>query len=594
MCGIIGVITKDNAKQKAIKELEKLEYRGYDSAGICSIGKENFDTTKAVGSIGNLHKAIDYKDDTSTTAIAHTRWATHGKANLTNCHPHLSQDKTWAVVHNGIIENYAEIKKMLLAKNINLKSQTDSEIIPNLISLENNSNYMMRVIKACSKLKGSYAIACINKDKDNCMYLARKDSPLYIADHSDGFLVSSDVVTFIGKAHNYYVLGNNEFACIENNNIEFFDNNGQKQTKRSVSLDINFVDSIMGEYKHFMLKEIFQIPTLLSTVAKYYFANKELVYDFNKILSQTNKIMLIGCGTAYHAGLMGQRFFNEYIGIDTSAHIASEFVYDNYKIDTSTVCIFISQSGETADTISALKFAKSKGATCIALTNNVNSSLAFIADYAWPILAGVEIAVASTKAYNCQCFALYLLAKLYNGYDKNILTYQKELSRAISCIASDGIINLASDIKKYKNIFLIGRGIDYITSLEASLKIKEITYINTIACPSGELKHGTLALIDNKSLVITFITDKTLLEKSLNALHEIKARGARVVVLSCFDQAKSALTKSDIFIKLQELPSDYACHLAIVHMQLLAYYISVAKGINPDKPRNLAKSVTVE
>ena len=594
MCGIIGLITDNNAKQKILNELYKLEYRGYDSAGICVIDKEGFETTKSVGSIKNLQQIINFDNDNFTTGIAHTRWATHGKANITNCHPHISYDGVWAVVHNGIVENYAQLKDFLKKHNIRLKSQTDSEVIPNLLSISSSESNIKKLIQVCSNIKGSYALVCINKYNPKTLYIARKDSPIYVANTKEGVIVSSDTISFINKTDTYYALDNFEFAQVDNEKILFFDKNGNQIHKNHTKLSCITKDTTLESYNHFMIKEIFEVPSLISNVYKFYVNNKELIFDFKNLLNKSNKIMFVGCGTAYHSALMGEKFFNKYLNIPVSCHIASEFVYDNLKIDEKTICIFISQSGETADTISALKYALKHNAKCIALTNNINSQIAFIADYTWPILAGVEIAVASTKAYNCQCLCLYLVAKLCSEFEEDIKAKFLLLSNNLQNIDVSKILMLAQKVKRYKSVFFIGRNIDYVTALESSLKLKEITYINSVACQSGELKHGTLALIDKNSLVITSITQPSLKEKCINAIYEIKARGAKVVVLSPFEEIQNILSKKDTFIKIEQQEPEFSYQECICNMQLLSYYVSVQKNINPDKPRNLAKSVTVE
>lgn len=594
MCGIIGIITNSSAKLKALEQLSKLEYRGYDSAGISVLENGCIKTYKSVGYIDKLKQLVTQNQDNNTTAIAHTRWATHGKATLTNCHPHLSNDSTWAVVHNGIIENYQTLKQNLLKSNIKLKSQTDSEVIPNLISLSHEQS-IFSLIDACKQLKGSYALACINKNLNNQMFVAKYNSPLYVAQTTDGVVVSSDIISFSGKATQYYSLDNNEFAHINNNTITFYNIEGEIITKNATLLNSIATNVELLDYNHFMLKEINQTPELIKQVYEFYSNKNQTIDKLHKTLANINDIKFVACGTAYHSGLIGEKFFNKYLHINTSTYVASEFVYDNLNITNKTLCIFISQSGETADTISALKYAKTNGAICVALTNNTNSHLAQLSHYVLPILAGVEVAVASTKAYNCQCMCLYLLALIFSNQDLSKINSQiNSLSLSLKNPNEALIIDLAKKVKNYKQVFFIGRGIDYVTSLESSLKLKEITYINSIACQSGELKHGTLALIDKKSLVIVNITVPSLKEKSINALYEIKARGAQVIVLSPFVEIKNMLGSKDIFIDLNNLSQDYAHHLSVSLMQRLSYYVSVFKGINPDKPRNLAKSVTVE
>lgn len=588
MCGITGIITEKDLTKKLVTELKKLEYRGYDSAGICTSFDNKFFVTKEVGEVKNLEKKLDY-DKPCTYGIGHTRWATHGEASIKNCHPHLS--KNWAVVHNGIIENYMDIKKVLKSKGVNFLSDTDSECVSSLLEFYNVQDEQ-GIAKVIGQLKGSFALAMINKNIKDKIFVAKNSSPLYIAKCGEDMRVSSDIVSFYNLTDEFFALGDNEISSIEKDKITFFDKNGKEIFKSPNKLVISNRLAEKQDYDHFMLKEIFETSGLLKDVYKYYTHNEKLIYDLKKYFRQASQVLLVGCGTAYHSALMGERLIKQKLSKPVFSYIASEFIYDDTYIDTETLAIFISQSGETADTISALKKAKSKGAKVIALTNNVNSQIAFLADIVLPVLAGPEIAVASTKAYNCQCFILGLISSFISGGAGFVKNFD-ELVYSLKGIDSNLCLDIAQKIKGYKQAFFVGRGVDYVTSCEASLKLKEISYINSSAFPSGELKHGSLALIDKNALVFNIITDKALKEKSLISLGEVKTRKAKVIVISPFDEVKKYLNKDDIFIKLQDLDVE-TYQLATTYCQLISYYTSTLKGINPDKPRNLAKSVTVE
>jgi len=590
MCGITGIITNNNLSKKLLAELSKLEYRGYDSAGITISSGGEFITTKQIGEVERLKEKVNFGIEGSY-GIGHTRWATHGKINLSNCHPHISSSGQWAIVHNGIIENYLELKTLLEKKGLSFSSATDSEVVANL--LDDSKAYEIKgIINALKNIKGSYALAMINKYITNKIFLARQDSPLYVAKCGEDIVVSSDIVSFYDKAKEFWALDNGEFAEVSSEQILFFDKSGKMIEKAPRQLFETNSKADKGDNKHFMLKEIFEVPTLLKDVYRYYTNNDELIYDMKRLIKNSSQIILIGCGTAYHSALIGQMFLQQKVHKPISTHIASELLYDSTHIDPNTLAIFVSQSGETADTISSLKKAKEKGATTIAITNNVNSSLAFLSDYTLPVLAGVEIAVASTKAYNCQCFVMNMLSSFASGgigYTKNF----DELVYAISNVDSGLCFDIAQKLKEEKNVFFMGRGVDYITSLEGSLKLKEISYINSVACPSGELKHGTLALIEKGTMVLMAITDYLLKDKSIVSLQEIKTRGAKVIVLSPFAEVKDYLESEDTFVPLPNL-NEQTYQVATSYYQLIAYYTSTLKNINPDKPRNLAKSVTVE
>lgn len=591
MCGIIGVMSQKDVQKKILGGLRLLDYRGYDSAGIAMLSKGEIVVHKQIGSIDKLESSIK-QSVFCCCGIGHTRWATHGAPSMKNCHPHLSVDGSWAVVHNGIIENYQEIKKHLKRHGVKMSSNTDSEVVPNLLMLKKEVG-IEALIEVCKELKGSYALACISKKHSDEMFLAKQNSPLFVAECDGDILVSSDTTPFMGKSTGFYNMHNGEFAHIKEKNIAFYDKRGKIIFKEINPLELVDKSASKQQYSHFMIKEIFEIPHLLKVVARFYLKNKELIYDFKKLLEGAENIFFVGCGTAYHAGLLSEQFFKKWTDKNIWTAVASEFVYSNTKINKGDVCVFISQSGETADTIAAYQMCRDRGATCVALTNNLNSHLAYLCDYVWPVLAGAEIAVASTKAYSCQCLALMILSLIAGGKSMAM----SQISKLAVQLQNINILELKSLVKtinKAGTVFFVGRGVDYVTALEAALKLKEISYINCWGISSGELKHGTLALIDESSVVFNIITQKETKQKSINSIYELKARGAKIVIISPFEDIRQICGVGDVFIKLQSVHQNLYPLLSIAPLQLLSYFVSVSKGINPDKPRNLAKSVTVE
>lgn len=596
MCGIAGYIGKENIKRELIELIKEVEYRGYDSAGIAYINNGEIEIKKSAGPVNNL-KEILGEDIKNSCGIAHTRWATHGKANSINAHPHISEDRKWAIVHNGIIENYLTLKKELVDNhNIKFISKTDTETVAHLLQISNKSG--LEALKfACDKLKGSYAIAAIERDNPNQILVARKESPLYVAYGKDGNYIASDPICFVGKCKEYYTLQNNEFAMVTANIIELYDNNLCKVDRDTTILNLKIKDAKLENYTHYMQKEIMQENEVVNNIINIYSSNN----IFNKLkiseLLNAKKFILIGCGTAYHAGLMGARFIEKYSRVNASAHIASEFRYSNPIIDKDTIAIFVSQSGETADTLGALEILKAKKVKTIALTNVLYSTLAQNVDYIFPVCAGPELAVASTKAYTAQISILYLFAKylenIKTSTEKNSLKLLKEFTQIHDNYFKE-IDILSFDLQKASNVFFIGRDLDYITTEEASLKLKEITYINSSAYPSGELKHGFLALVDSNTIVFALATQEELLDKTLNSAHEVSARGGKIVMVSNLDISKEKLQDVYINIKIEKKHQDLSPMTSIKFFQWLAYHTSIKKGINPDKPRNLAKSVTVE
>lgn len=615
MCGIVGYVGNKPACPILIEGLTNLEYRGYDSAGISTIEKNSLSVLKDKGRVKNLENLLKSNSLEGTVGIAHTRWATHGKPSNINSHPHLDNSKTFSVVHNGIIENYVELKNFLINNGFTFYSQTDTEIIPNLISYyykeSNNKNndvfaFLTAVQKACSKLTGSYAIEVISKDFPNYIIVAKKNSPLVIGKGKSENYVASDIPAVLEYTKNFYFLEDDEFAVISKENVEFYDSSLNKIIKelKNISWDANAANK--NGYEDYMLKEIHEQPdsvrntinSILNEKGDYDFSNLKLSKEY---LKSINKIYIVACGTAMHAGLVVKNTIEKLCKIITQVEVASEFRYKDPLIDSNTLCIFISQSGETADTLAALKLSKAAGAMTIAITNVIGSSITRYADSCIFTCAGPEIAVASTKAYTCQVTLLTMLAiyfaetigscdnKLLNDLKLDILSLPNKIQECL--ISNSTIKDFASKIYNEKDIFFLGRGIDYTTALEGSLKLKEISYIHSEAYPAGELKHGPIALIENGTTVITIMTDDSLISKSISNTQEVITRGAKTLVIT---NGNLENNNFDAIIKIPHIHPFISPILAIVPLQLLAYYVSKNKNLDVDKPRNLAKSVTVE
>jgi len=613
MCGIIGYIGHKKASPILLNGLLRLEYRGYDSAGISTVEKNGLSIMKDKGRVKNLYNLDGIDDLTGTIGIAHTRWATHGKPSKENAHPHLDNSDSFAVVHNGIIENYNELKKFLADNGYTFRSQTDSELIPNLIHYyyskdeQNDDQKVLRAVqKTCMDLKGSFALQVISKFMPDNMIVIRKDSPLVIGKGDGENYVSSDIPTILSYTKDFYLLNDYEFAVLSRDNVEFYDINLNKIVKpiKSIDWDINSADK--NGYEDYMLKEIFEQPnavreTIGSRLPENEHCNFEDLKFTKEFLLTINKMYIVACGTAMHAGLSGKSAIEKLCNIPVTVDIASEFRYRNPIIDKNTLCIYISQSGETADTIAALKLAKSKGATTLAISNVIGSSITREADYCIYTHAGPEIAVASTKAYTSQVVLLDILAVYFaeilgttpilqlQNIKKEILALPAKIDEALKC--SDRIKTFANKIYQEKDIFFLGRGADYNTALEGSLKLKEISYIHSEAYAAGELKHGPIALIENGITVIGIMTDKLLVEKSISNLQEVITRGAKTLVVT---NQNLPANNFETIITVPDTDTLLSPILAIVPLQLLSYYISKAKGLDVDKPRNLAKSVTVE
>ena len=617
MCGIVGYIGKQKASPILINGLIRLEYRGYDSAGISTIEPNGLSIMKNKGRVKNLYDLDGIDKLEGTIGIAHTRWATHGKPSKENAHPHQDNSKTFSVVHNGIVENYNDLRKFLTTNGYNFISETDTEIIPNLIdfyykkddknNLENTDikKFLTAVKNACSDLKGSFALEIICKDFPDNMIVVRKDSPLVIGKGDGENYISSDIPAILSFTRNFYLLNDYEFALLSRDDIKFYDKALNPIDKKTKTIEWDATSSEKNGFDDFMLKEIYEQPTSIrETIGSKFSENSKCEFEelnFSKeYLSSINKIYIVACGTAMHAGLVAKNAIEKLCKINTEVDIASEFRYREPLIDSKTLCIFISQSGETADTIAALKLSKEKGAKTIAISNVIGSSITREADYSLYTHAGPEIAVASTKAYTSQVILLVILAiyfaeilglenKTLTGLKKEILELPKKVEETLSI--SENIKHIAKTIFQEKDIFFLGRGIDETVAREGSLKLKEISYIHSESYPAGELKHGPIALIENGITVIGILTDSNLVEKSISNLQEVVTRGAKTLIITNQNLNKDLF---DFVIKIPETNTFISPILSIIPLQLLSYYISKEKGLDVDKPRNLAKSVTVE
>ena len=607
MCGIIGYIGTKKAKPILINGLLRLEYRGYDSAGIATIEKEGIKLVKEKGRIANLNSMDEINTLEGSIGIGHTRWATHGKPSAENSHPHYDNSKTFAVVHNGIIENYHELRKFLEDKSYTFYSDTDTEVIPNLISYyyKKEKGFLKSVKKACDDLKGSFALEILCKDYPDNMIVVRQDSPLVIGKGLNENYISSDIPAILSFTKDFYFLNDREFAVLSRKDIEFYDNDLNKIEKPIKSIEWNTASAEKDGYDDFMLKEIYEQPNAIrETIGSKLSEDKISFNDFSlskEYLQSINKIYIVACGTAMNAGYTVKNTFESLCKISTEVEIASEFRYKDPLVDEKTLCIFISQSGETADTIAALKLAKSKGAKTLAMANVIGSSITREADYCIYTHAGPEIAVASTKAYTSQVVLLNILAlyfaeilkttpkKELSELKKELLELPKKAELALRTVAE--IKNFANIVYKETDMFFLGRGLDYYTALEGSLKLKEISYIHSEAYAAGELKHGPIALIENDVTVVGIITNPLLVEKTVSNMQEVITRGAKTLVITNQNIDNSQFFK---VINIPETDPRFAPVLSIIPLQLLSYYISKAKGLDVDKPRNLAKSVTVE
>lgn len=608
MCGIVGYIGKNNATKLVLEGLKKLEYRGYDSAGLSMIRDNKLVTFKKKGRIKVLEDSFDQEEFSSNICIGHTRWATHGEPNEINAHPHLSTDEKISVVHNGIIENYLELRNDLTKKGYKFLSQTDTEVIPNVISDNYKGDILEAVFKSTEILRGAYSLGIIDENEGKRLIAVRNSSPLLFAICEDGYFVASDITSVIEHTNKIIYLEDGDVVDMRENSYTIYDKNHKRVEREITEVEISAADASKEGYDHFLIKEIHEQPRLLREVISIKHKDYKINLPAEGSLSldelkNINKIFVTACGTAFHAGEAGKFAIENLAKIPVISEIASEFRYKNMFVDDKSLVIFVSQSGETADTLAALREAKALGAKTLAITNVVGSSISREADKVVYCYAGPEISVASTKAYTTQVISLYFLAmdialklnKISEDEVKEIIENMEKLPGQIEEILKhkDQFEDIAELIKDAKSIFYTGRSLDYITAKEGALKLKEISYIHTESFPSGELKHGSIALIEEGTPVISVATQSSILEKTISNNQELIARGATVISIA---EEKNDFVRdsSDVMIEIPDTIDLLTPLLAVIPEQLIAYYSSVLLGNDVDKPRNLAKSVTVE
>ncbi len=609
MCGIVGYFGEKSAEDIIIKGLSNLEYRGYDSSGIALISEEGtLGMAKKKGRLANLEAFLEEHPLTGHVGIGHTRWATHGAPSDVNSHPHMNAAKTFAVVHNGIIENYMVLKEELVAKGYVFQSETDTEVIVQLIDSLYAGDFKEAVQKTLERLEGAYAIGVVSSLHPQQMIAARKESPLIVGQAADGYYIASDVPAILEYTRDVYYIDNNELVYFDGDTMTIFDGAGQPVEKPMTHVDWDVEAASKGGFDHFMMKEIYDQPQAIrDTLLRRVDNNKIIQLDAIKLdkqdLDAINKIYIVACGTAYHAGLVGKYAIEKLAKIAVQTDIASEFRYSDPFVDEHTLLIVVSQSGETADTLAAIKEAKRKGARVLAITNVVGSSVAREAEDVFYTWAGPEISVASTKAYTAQLVAFYMIAMhfarlrgtLSDANYSEMIDQIEALGTSVEAILAEkeAIAAIAETLKEASSAFYLGRGLDYTTAMEASLKLKEISYVHTEAFAAGELKHGTIALIEEGTPVLAIVTQDALEEKMLSNIKEVKARGAYVIAIA--KEGNTNIAKvADKVIYIPSAPGILMPILSVVPTQLIAYYASLAKGNDVDKPRNLAKSVTVE
>lgn len=609
MCGIVGFIGNQNAKEVILNGLKSMEYRGYDSAGIAINMKDRIEVRKHVGGIENLEKITRDVEFDGKQGIGHTRWATHGVPATVNAHPHLSQDGEIAIVHNGIIENYAEIKDWLIGEfGVKFASETDSEVIAQLISVYYKGDLHKAVNKAVKKLRGAYAIAVIAHDEPDKIVAVRKDAPLVAGIGKGCNFIASDIPALLKYVREIYLIENNETLVLTKDDIKIYDKDGNeiKRDVYHVTWDADAAEK--SGYEHFMIKEIHEQPEVIGeTLNRRLDENDRIKIDGISLskeeINQFDKVYIVACGTAYFAGLVGKYLIEKIAKIPVEVDVASEFRYRDPLVDDKTLLIAISQSGETLDTLEALREGKRKGARVLSVVNVVGSSVARESDDVFYTWAGPEISVASTKAYTTQLMCMYILA-LYMGEAKGSISdeyYKKIISELKSTPGKlQAVLDRKGEVEALANIFysrndifFIGRGLDSCVSYEGSLKLKEVSYINSLAITAGELKHGTIALVEDDTLIFALASQDFLFEKMLSNIEEVKTRGARVVGIAKKSQ-NAIQSKADEVIFIPDCADEITPLLTVVPLQLFAYYVAKRRGTNVDKPKNLAKSVTVE
>ncbi len=608
MCGIVGYIGKKQAAPILLDGLSKLEYRGYDSAGMAVFDGKKIRVQKAAGRL----KVLDEQTRggsamPGTIGIGHTRWATHGAPSNENAHPHYNQDETIAVVHNGIIENYLKLKKKLQKKGFEFRSETDTEVLAMLLGYYYKGDPLEAIVKVMQRVEGSYALGIIFADHPDLVYSVRKDSPLIVGQNEGGTLIASDVPAVLKYTREVYFIQNEEIAVLSRDSVSFYNIDGEEIEKepKKIEWDINAAEK--GGYEHFMLKEMYEQPKTVSDTLNPRIKDGRIVIEelgmSDEEIRALRKIHIVACGSAYHTGITGKYVFEGLARIPVEVDLASEFRYRDPIIEEHTLIIIISQSGETADSLAALREAKKRGALTLGIVNVVGSSIAREADRVMYTWAGPEIAVATTKAYSAQLIAEYLLAikfahirgKLSDDACASMIKDLKAIPAQIQMLLAnkENIQRFANRYLAARDVFFIGRGIDHAISLEGSLKLKEISYIHSEAYAAGELKHGTISLIEEGTLVTAVVTQEELYKKVLSNIVEVRTRGAFVMAVTNEDNTEIEKT-ADYVVYIPKTNRYFTNSLAIIPLQLFSYYVSVGKGLDVDKPRNLAKSVTVE
>ena len=609
MCGIVGYLGNRQATEVLVEGLSKLEYRGYDSAGVAvNVGNE-LEIRKFKGRLAILAEDLEKNPINGGLGIGHTRWATHGEPSDVNSHPHFNMAKTIAVVHNGIIENYMELREELQAEGVVFLSQTDTEVVAHLVDKFYEGNLLDAVYKATSKLRGAYALGVICKDNNEELVAVRKDSPLIVGLGENENFIASDIPAILKYTRNVYFLENDEYVHMQGNKVTILDQNKNVVEKEVNEITWDVEAASKAGYDHFMLKEIYEQPHgVKETLIRRLNENGEIQLDDIKMtkedLDKINRVYIVACGTAYHAGLVGKFAIEKFAKIPVITDIASEFRYRDPFIDEKTLLILVSQSGETADTLASLRYAKEKGARILSVTNVVGSSIARESDDVFYTWAGPEISVASTKAYTTQLVSFYMIAldlaikkgtitkEFYNEMIEKLKEMPELVSKALeqeTHIKED----VAKELVNATSAFYLGRGLDYNLAMEGALKIKEISYIHAEAFAAGELKHGTIALIEEGTPVIAIATQEELFEKMVSNMQEVKARGAYVIAIAQ-EHNKEVEKAADKVIYIPNVDDVLSSILTVLPLQLLSYYVAVQRGCDVDKPRNLAKSVTVE
>ena len=608
MCGIVGYLGNRMATEVLVEGLSKLEYRGYDSAGVAINTGNELEIRKFKGRLAVLAEDLEKNPINGGLGIGHTRWATHGEPSDVNSHPHFNMDRTIAVVHNGIIENYMELKEELQAEGVKFLSQTDTEVVAHLVDKYYEGNLLDAVYKATQRLRGAYALGVICKDNNQELVSVRKDSPLVVGLGEGENFIASDIPAILKYTRNVYFLENGEFVHIVGDKVTILNENREVVNKEVNEITWDVEAASKGGYEHFMLKEIYEQPNgVKETLVRRLNENGEIHLDDIKMtkedLDNINRVYIVACGTAYHAGLIGKFAIEKFAKIPVITDIASEFRYRDPFIDDKTLLILVSQSGETADTLASLRYAKERGARILSVTNVVGSSIARESDDVFYTWAGSEISVASTKAYTTQLVSFYMIAldfaikkgtitrEYYNEMIEKLKEMPSKVEEALK--QEDHIKEIAKTLKEKHSAFYLGRGLDYNIAMEGALKIKEISYIHAEAFAAGELKHGTIALIEKGTPVVAIASQGELFEKMVSNMEEVRARGAYVIAVAQ-EKNKEVEKSADEVIYIPNVEDVLSSILTVLPLQLLSYYVAVERGCDVDKPRNLAKSVTVE